>query len=386
MVSNVAPATVALLGSGLSAIPTVDLDEDDPPAVDDQFRVEIGNTELEATLVESDRVQVILEEGFPAGTYDVSLTTPSGITSTLAQALRVTEDNVRGCLDVSDCIDPCHSVGDCVNNVCVLDPPDNPLCSFDTPAMIAELSEPNANDRTPTVTGDLLELYFQSDRDAGTDTDIWMSTRATVGDPWSPPTRVAELSTNNRDDGAPEITQDGLTIYLSSDRDRNNQLDIYISTRADRSMPWSPPTLVEELSTNQRDEHATPDSSNLRMVTRAGDLFDGDLLLTGRASVGDPWNEPVPIAELNTSGSDSSGFLEADGLIMIIASDRTGGIGANDIWITSRQTLSRPFVVPELSASLSSDSEDLDPWTSADGSYTVFASDRDGNFNLYEAH
>ena len=384
MVSNVLPAFVVFVGKGLSAVPRVDLNNGDPPVVDDQFTARVGNTEIDAALIEADRARVVVPEGFAPGTYDVSITTPSGTTSTLPSALTVTDQAIRGCIDTSDCIDPCHSTGECVDNVCQLDPPDDPRCSFGLPTVIAELSDPAADDRSPTVTADLLEIYFASNRDSGNDADIWFATRADPSDPWSDPTLVAELSTSNRDDDGPEITADGLTIYISSNRDQVTNQQIYMSTRAARNQAWSEPVLVDELNTGAREDHAAPDSSHLRMVLRRGDLSDGDLFATSRGSLSDAWADPTPIVELNTGGGESSGYLEGDGTIMVLSSERRDGAGNHDIWITSRDTSSGVFVLPELIAELSGPGQDLDPWVSSDGAYVVFSSDRDGTFDLFE--
>src|SRR5690349_20008434 len=63
---------------------------------------------------------------------------------------------------------------------------------------------PGGGDDDPTLTGDLLELYFNRN------SDIYTSTRASVTDAWGTPALVTELSTVYNET-TPEITYDGLT-------------------------------------------------------------------------------------------------------------------------------------------------------------------------------
>src|SRR5437762_1633695 len=70
-----------------------------------------------------------------------------------------------------------------------------PATEWSTPVQIAQLADPDGAD-DPSLTSDLLELYFGSDR-AGSKTsgpppleDIWVSKRLTVNDEWGTPTDV----------------------------------------------------------------------------------------------------------------------------------------------------------------------------------------------------
>lgn len=152
----------------------------------------------------------------------------------------------------------------------------------------------------PRLTGDGLEFYFMSQPALGMQGDIWYTTRAATSDPWRG-RQPASLPTDETEDyAAPDITEDGLTLYVSSWRrlDRYGAGDIYVATRSMRSEPWSEPT-------------------NLGPV-------------------------------VNTSYSESCSFLSADGLSLYFCGDpwttaspqqqRPGGNGMSDIWIANRAT------------------------------------------------
>ena len=73
-----------------------------------------------------------------------------------------------------------------------------PLGSFGPATIITPISHPTENDADPSLTADLLELYFVSQRPSGGLGDIWMSSRPTVSDPWSDAIEVVELNSSDK--------------------------------------------------------------------------------------------------------------------------------------------------------------------------------------------
>src|ERR1041385_2596536 len=97
-------------------------------------------------------------------------------------------------------------------------------------------------DDDPTLTSDLLELYFNRS------SDIYVSRRSKVSDPWGAPSLVTELSSASGET-TPEITSNGLTIFISSDKaPTTGGEDIWMSTRVSRSAAWSTPVHIDALS------------------------------------------------------------------------------------------------------------------------------------------
>jgi len=64
-----------------------------------------------------------------------------------------------------------------------------------------------------------------------------------------------------------------------------------------------------------------------------------DIYVSKRASTSDPWGSPQELGpEINTSSfSESAPVLSVDGHTMYFASDRPGGFGGNDIWVSHRK-------------------------------------------------
>lgn len=67
-------------------------------------------------------------------------------------------------------------------------------------------------------------------------------------------------------------------------------------------------------------------------------------------------------AELNTPSLDGCPIQSPDGLSLYLASNRSGGLGALDIWVARRASTDAPFGAPEnLGAPINSDADDFCP-------------------------
>jgi hypothetical protein len=244
------------------------------------------------------------------------------------------------------------------------------------PQLVTALSHA-ADDDDPTFTADLLELYFNTER--GTDPDIWKSTRASSSDAWGPPVEEAALN-SLQIETQPMIAPDGLTIWLSSDRAGQGLTDIFISTRATRTSPWSTPTLVVELSSPSYENASTVINGALFMLMDRNDQIH----TTSRNMPSDPWGPVTPIAELNVSPINADGWLAPDSLTLIFTSDRAGD---PHLYETVRTTPDGVFAMPVSIAELNSTGPDSDPFLSPDARYIMFARglSLNGPRELYEA-
>jgi hypothetical protein len=261
--------------------------------------------------------------------------------------------------------------------------PDAPPGPFRAAALIEELAAPDADDDDPSLTGDLLEIYFKSDRGTPGDFDIWRAVRESADQPWGAPERVDELSTTSYE-ATPEVSSDGLVMYLASTRDGGvDETDIWLSTRASRADPWGEPDVVVELSSDEDEWAAVSDESGTHVViTRSvpGNVLD--LLGASRASADEPWGAPAPLANLATPVYEADGHLDPSGLRLFFAGELAGGDG-RDIYIAERPSPEDDFGPPARVAELSSGSRDEDPWVSPDGNVIVISSDRTGDQELY---
>jgi Tol biopolymer transport system component len=101
---------------------------------------------------------------------------------------------------------------------------------------------------------------------------------------------------------------------------------------------------------------------------------------------GAPFSSASVVPELNTTSNDGGPRLTYDGNTMYLMSDRPGGLGGDDIYVSTRAGTQGTWTTPTLVAPLSSAFEDRTATPCMNGTAWVLASDRDGtDFDLYEA-
>jgi hypothetical protein len=107
--------------------------------------------------------------------------------------------------------------------------------------LVSELSAPGITDGAPTVRVDGRELVFWSGGAAGSRpgsvglADLWVSTRRSVTDPWSPPRNLGAPVNSPMAELSASLSQDGRTLFFTVGGVRNGQglgfQDMWMSTR-----------------------------------------------------------------------------------------------------------------------------------------------------------
>ena len=217
--------------------------------------------------------------------------------------------------------------------LCMLTEVANADFVFGTPTEV-----PNVNtlyrDYNPCISADGLSLYFCSTRPGGVGgTDIWVTTRETTEDPWDTPVNLGPTINSPVGDGDASISSDGLSLYFSS--------------------------------------------------MRSSGYGNGDLWVTTRDTIHNEWGTPMNLGPMLSSSADQSyPSISADGLALYFTSNRGGGVGAYDLWVTRRETIHDPWGNPvNLGPTVNSPAYEVDPGISADGRVLFFASNRAGGHN-----
>src|SRR2546426_3456585 len=98
---------------------------------------------------------------------------------------------------------------------------------------VSELNSPFNDDRI-AIRRDGLEIFVSTNRPGGVGgQDIWVATRATTVDRWSPPVPLGQVVNSPYDDGSPALSFDGTELYFYSERPGGfGGRDLYVSTRA----------------------------------------------------------------------------------------------------------------------------------------------------------
>jgi hypothetical protein len=146
------------------------------------------------------------------------------------------------------------------------------------------------------------------------------------------------------------VDENGIvSLYFTSFQRPGGQgdWDIYVShATADDHLSFGPATLVNELSSPRRDTRTSIRRDGLEMFinsNRVGSVPDAtgapslDIWVSTRAGTSDPWSTPVNLgAPINTSANDGAPSLSFDGTTLYFDSTRAGGFGMRDLYASTR--------------------------------------------------
>ena len=262
--------------------------------------------------------------------------------------------------------------------------------TFGTPTILEPPVNIQDSDGSPNISTDGLSLYFQSGRLGGSGgADLWVTTRKTLDDDWGTPLNLGSTVNSTDDDWAPSLSPNGLELYFTSKRPGGpgGFSDIWLTTRVTKEDDWGEPEpLGPNINTSDFDGHPSISSDSLELYfctwttkERPGS-GSSDIWFTSRASLFDPWTEPTNLgATVNSSAFEGEQDISSDRLCLVFSSDRPGGSGGWDLWLTTRKTKEDLWGDPvNLGPEINSAGTDAMADISDDGSVLFFASDRSG--------
>jgi len=196
------------------------------------------------------------------------------------------------------------------------------------------------------------------------------------------PTNLGPTVNNSANDAEPSISTDGLILIFASNRpDGYGQLDLWMTTRATTIEPWGEPVNLGPSINGPKWDYCpslSPDGCTLYYGSeRPGGYGPSDIWVSTRATTDDAWGEPVNLGPtINHSGADGMPFISEDGLGLYFASlSRSGGYGGDDIWVSARETKEDEWGTPvNLEPPVNSAYEEIWPTLSADGLSLFFSS------------
>jgi Tol biopolymer transport system component len=253
-------------------------------------------------------------------------------------------------------------------------------CQLGPFASAQRISQVNSSDDDwdPFISSDGKTLLFASWRGGGDNQDIWMATRSSVSAAFGSPVNLSDVNTAD-EEFTPFLTADGLRLYFASTRPGGQgQADIWLATRASTSDKFSPAVNVVEVNSPSKDEGAflTPDELTLYLASTRGSSWD--IWVAVRSSKTSKFSAPVLFSAVNSSSADDRDpRLSANGLEFYITSSRQGGHGGgSDIWVYRRNTAAEPFSAPTNLGELNTPNVDCCAFPSSDGASLFFIRDR----------
>jgi WD40 repeat protein len=202
----------------------------------------------------------------------------------------------------------------------------------------------------PTLSNDGHLLFFGTDRPAGScgSRDIWVSFRQSTDDDfdWEPPVDLGcVVNSGYFDDGPTYFVDDDtglVTLYFTSNRPGGLGIDIWSSTE-NPDGSFDSPIDVVALNSAASDTRTTIRHDGLEMILtsdRTGSLGSRDLWVSTRPSTSAPWTTPVNLGPpVNTVYDDGAPALSKDATTLYFYSNRPGGFGLNDLYVTTRQKI-----------------------------------------------
>lgn len=201
--------------------------------------------------------------------------------------------------------------------------------------------------------------------------DIWVAHRSTRTGAFGPPMFLTAENTTFFDGNA-AVSSDGLTLWLQSNRVLNQGHHLYVATRASALVEFGTPGLAATVNAadpkqNDGQPFVTADGSELWFSSdRTGGLGTDDIWVAKRT--GNGFGPPTPVPQLNSSEADWTPTLSADRLTIYFGSFRTapGTKGSLEIWTSHRSTVNDGFPAPTLVDELNTSSAEGPTFLSAD--------------------
>lgn len=219
---------------------------------------------------------------------------------------------------------------------------------WSTPQNLGVNINSTARDMAPSLSPDEHWLYYHSYRAGGCGgADLYVSHRHDKRDNfgWEPAINLGCVINGAFDDAGPTLYENeanGTTImYFTSSRPGGlGDFDIYASILQSDGT-FGSASLVAELSSPARDTRTSiRRRDGLEMFIssgRTGGFGDQDLWVSTRSTTLDPWGTLVNLGlAINTSFFDGAPALSFDAMTLIFFSNRPGGFGGNDLYMSTR--------------------------------------------------
>lgn len=187
----------------------------------------------------------------------------------------------------------------------------------------------------PVLTADQMEMIYSVKLNLRMDENIVISRKDEKGN-WTKPISISDNINTDLNEGAATISGDGKTLVFSScgKKDSKGSCDLYISYR--NGEEWSvPENMGDKVNSGawESNPSITADGKTIYFSSeRAGGQGKKDIWVTNRLS-GNLWSAPENLGpKINTKENEATPFIHADKQHLYFASDGYWGMGGYDIF------------------------------------------------------
>ena len=206
---------------------------------------------------------------------------------------------------------------------------------------------------------------------------------------WETPQPLAGgLNTEWQDDQATVSADGRILIFHSSCVSRQagqGDCDLWMARRPSLQADWGAcENLGDAVNSPQRETGPCYHAATRTLIfssNRDGGVGEQDLWMTVHTPDFSTWSPPVNLGpQINSPFDDGGTAISTDGLRLIFASARPAQTDGVNLWMTRRKSTTDGWQVPVELAALNSDFLDADPSLSSDGRVLMFTSTRPGGF------
>lgn len=246
----------------------------------------------------------------------------------------------------------------------------------------------------PVMGSDTGTLYFTR-RLRNMDEDIYIAHKDTCGE-WLEADNCGDLLNTANNESGQFISADGhYLIFARSDNRSNNGwseggTDLFMSWREAIDSPWSIPLPFGATINSPYYEgmpSLSPDNNVLYFASdRPGGYGGMDIWISYHMD--GVWQLPVNAGpEVNTPGNETAPFISLDNRTLYFTSDGWPGMGGKDLFVSHRLHGNNRSNATNLGYPVNTANEEESACTTPDGHTLIFASDRDsraGDFDLFQ--
>ena len=226
---------------------------------------------------------------------------------------------------------------------------------------------------------------------------MWVSQRGSLDSPWGTPQNLGPNINTSANEQCAHLPPDGHTLLFASNRSGGvGGDDLYVARRRNQrdNFSWDIPENlgggVNSASTDFTPGYMEDENGTITlyfMSNRPGGPGGSDIYASVMGNDG-TFGPAVSVPELNSSASELFPTPRRDGLELFLSSNRTGTLGGQDLWVSTRASTADPWSTPaNLGPLVNSGSNELGGGLSFSRTSLFFHSNRplgEGGVDLYE--
>lgn len=254
----------------------------------------------------------------------------------------------------------------------------SPAYAWSPPQNLGPAVNTEHDEGSPFVSADGLTLLFHSNRPGGHGRqDLWESRRPTPDAPFEPPTNLGDAINGEGFTGSPSMTADGRTLVFHTRRER---YQVWLARRPAADQPWGRAELIDTGPRAAGDTFRPWLAADGLALTFLAPRDGGgdEVWVMRRATADGPFGPPAPFGDPATHQSLGGPSFSGDGKTVLLNRLQRHYPG-NLLWLGPVLDPQQPFRhLRPFGPAVNGPHIDMDPVASADGRQVFFQSDRPG--------